>query len=111
MIDTERFLETPAPFYDGVATILPAIDDTLIFFSISLRLANNSFGHKGRMSRMRTFFTGHGLRSLSKTLLQSGQSYYACVISSARFDADSDTCVMQGDYTTEPDIHRTPVLQ
>lgn len=80
IIDMERFLETPAPFYDGVATILPAINDTVIFFSISLRLANNSFGHNNPMSRMRTFFTGHGLKSLSKTLLQSGQSYYGATI-------------------------------
>ncbi|KAF7979785.1 hypothetical protein HWV62_40824 [Athelia sp. TMB] len=57
------FLETPAPFYDGAATIIPAINDTLIFFCISFRLAKNSYGDERSMGRTRTFFTGYGLRS------------------------------------------------
>lgn len=82
MMKTARFAQTPPPFYDGVATVLPAINDTVIYFSISIRLISDSlhdsiYDYKGRL---RAFITGDGLQSLSKTLLQSGQAYYGVTI-------------------------------
>lgn len=64
------------PDYCAVPTLLTAVFDTLVFLAISYRMVfNNAFGNTWRV-RASSFFTGHGLYSMSKALLQSGQIYY-----------------------------------
>jgi hypothetical protein len=63
------------PNMDALAYISTATFDTLMYLSISWRLA--SFATIDRwQDRLRLFITGNGLGWLSKVLLQSGQMYY-----------------------------------
>jgi hypothetical protein len=60
---------------DAWGYIATAVYDTLMYFSISWRLA--SFATVDRwQDRLKSFFTGSGLGWLSKVLLRSGQMYY-----------------------------------
>jgi hypothetical protein len=60
---------------DAWGYIATAVYDTLMYLSISWRLA--SFTPADRwQDRLKSFVTGNGLGSLSKALLQSGQMYY-----------------------------------
>lgn len=60
---------------DAWGYLATAVYDTLMYFSISWRLA--SFATVDRwQDRLKSFFTGSGLGWLSKVLLRSGQMYY-----------------------------------
>ena len=60
---------------DAWGYIATAVYDTLMYLSISWRLA--SFVQANRwQDRLKLFFTGDGFGCLSKALLQSGQMYY-----------------------------------
>lgn len=50
--------------------------DSLIFLTISSKIISQSIDGETWAARMRCFFTGEGLPSLLKGLLQSGQVYY-----------------------------------
>lgn len=53
-----------------------AVYDTLMYLAISWRLAMYPSQAEGWKDRVNTFFTGAGLRGLTKALLRSGQMYY-----------------------------------
>ncbi|KZP20659.1 hypothetical protein FIBSPDRAFT_533166 [Athelia psychrophila] len=51
-------------------------NDTLVFLSISYRMAVNAMTTETWVARSRSFITGEGLYRISKVLLYSGQLYY-----------------------------------
>ena len=60
---------------DAWSYIATAVYDSLMYLSISWRLASLSTAETWK-ARFKSFFTGDGLCWLSKALLQSGQLYY-----------------------------------
>jgi hypothetical protein len=62
-------------YSDAWAYIATAVYDTLMYLSMSWRLASFSTSDTWQ-APFKSFFTGDGLGWLSKVLLQSGQLYY-----------------------------------
>lgn len=60
--------------YVSVASFLPAVFDTLVFFAISYKIVFQSITHSGSSWNM--FFSGKALPALSQAILQGGQQYY-----------------------------------
>jgi hypothetical protein len=54
--------------------------DTLVLVAISVRIVSISIVGDTFGERMRSFFRGHGLPNLSRSLLHGGQLYYVLVI-------------------------------
>ena len=77
---TRRCTEGLSHKYTTVPIILTAVNDTLIFFTISYRLVSISMVSGTWRARAMSFIRGDGLHHLSKALLQSGQVYYLSVI-------------------------------
>jgi hypothetical protein len=83
--NTQRCMITSVAPYGSAPIVLNAINDTLIFIAISVRLVSftstsNSFG-----ARIKSFWLGDGLPALSRSLLQGGQLYYLSVIIFSHF--------------------------
>jgi hypothetical protein len=76
---TRRCTEGVAHSYTFVPIIVTAVNDTLVYVAISYRLATISMVSGTWRARAKSFFTGNGLHSLSKALLESGQVYYLSV--------------------------------
>jgi hypothetical protein len=55
--------------------------DTLVFVAISVRIMSFAYGRGNMRTRAKTFFRGHGLGALSRSLLHGGQLYYLFVAS------------------------------
>jgi hypothetical protein len=68
--------------YAAIPVLIQVVFDTLVFLAISLRLISFSIVGDTFGARMRSFFRGDGLPSLSRSLLYGGQVYYSSVISS-----------------------------
>ena len=64
-----------SPFI-AAATIIPMINDTLIFIAVSWQLSRNSYDPDTLRSSVRTLVFGDYLPVFSKALLQDGQAYY-----------------------------------
>jgi len=62
--------------YVSAATLIPLVNDTLVFLAISWRLMRNAHAENSLGTKFRTLAFGHYLPSLSKALLQDGQAYY-----------------------------------
>jgi hypothetical protein len=62
-----------------VPLFLHSIMDTLAFIAISFRIVSYSLVGDTFSARMRSFFRGSGLPSVSKSILQGGQLYYLFV--------------------------------
>ena len=60
----------------AVATIIPLINDTLVFLAISWRLYHNPYDPYTFEGGVRCLIFGDYLPVFSKTLLQDGQAYY-----------------------------------
>ena len=67
-----------SPFI-AAATIIPLINDTLVFIAITWRLSLNSYDPYTMRSGIRTLIFGDYLPVFSKVLLQDGQAYYMLV--------------------------------
>jgi chromate transport protein ChrA len=69
------FNATISPFI-AAATIIPLINDTLIFIATTWRLSRNSYDSTTIRSGVRTLVFGDYLPVFSKVLLHDGQAYY-----------------------------------
>ncbi|KAF7336013.1 hypothetical protein MSAN_02315000 [Mycena sanguinolenta] len=68
------------PGYVEVATIMPLVNDTAIFFAINYRILAHILVADSLMARIRVFFGGKGLSALSQALLQGGQHFYLIAV-------------------------------
>jgi hypothetical protein len=66
--------------YGAIPSVINFTLDTLVFFAISFRIISCSIENHSFQALLRSFFRGDGLFSLSRSLLQSGQLYYWCVM-------------------------------
>ena len=73
---TKRCILTTLRSFVSVPIVMNAANDTFIFLAISYKII--SYGVIGESFRARagSFFRADGLPTLSKNLLQSGQTYY-----------------------------------
>jgi hypothetical protein len=77
---TQRCIVTSVAPHASAPIVLNAILDTLIFIAISIRLVSFSFVNDGTFgARMKSFWRGDGLPTLSRSLLQGGQLYFLFV--------------------------------
>ena len=65
----------------AASTIIPLINDTLVFLAISWRLSRNSYYPDTLESGIRLLIFGDYLPVFSKALLQDGQAYYLLALS------------------------------
>ncbi|KAF8160223.1 hypothetical protein K438DRAFT_1860027 [Mycena galopus ATCC 62051] len=70
---TRYCIVSEVPSYSGAVGMVPAVFDTAVFIAISYKLVGNAYIET---ERVRAFFTGAYLPSLSKSLLVDGQVYY-----------------------------------
>jgi len=73
---TRYCIVTHFEHYGSMPNLLHSIYDTLVFIAISLRIVSYSIVGDTFGARMRSFFRGAGLPSLSRSVLQGGQLYY-----------------------------------
>jgi tetrahydromethanopterin S-methyltransferase subunit C len=76
---TQRCITTKLEHFGALPVFLNSFMDTLIFVAISFRIISYSLVGDTFNARMRSFFRGAGLPSLSKSILQGGQLYYLFV--------------------------------
>ncbi|KAJ3489007.1 hypothetical protein NLJ89_g11566 [Agrocybe chaxingu] len=62
--------------YVAAAAIIPLVNDTLVFFAISVRLMTNTHVEYNLRNGIKTLVSGDYLPAFSKTLFQDGQIYY-----------------------------------
>ena len=60
----------------AASTIIPLINDTLVFLAITWRLTRNSYDDHTLRSGIRILIFGDYLPVFSKVLLKDGQAYY-----------------------------------
>ncbi|KAJ6454631.1 hypothetical protein C8R45DRAFT_915116 [Mycena sanguinolenta] len=77
---TTQCIITVVPAYVEVAAIMPVFNDTAIFLAISYRILAHILVADSSMARLRVFFGGRGLSTLSRALLQSGQHFYLIAV-------------------------------
>ncbi|KAJ6465750.1 hypothetical protein C8R45DRAFT_1173373 [Mycena sanguinolenta] len=77
---TMQCIVTALPSDIEVAVIMPLINDTVIFLSISYRILAHTIVADSLLARLRVFFGGTGLSTLSQALLRSGQHFYLIVV-------------------------------
>ena len=73
---TNRCINTAVKSFGFAPIVLNAVNDTLVFVAISLRIVSYTTIGDSWKVRVRSFFVADGLPRLSKALLQSGQLYY-----------------------------------
>lgn len=66
--------------YTAAVTIVPLINDTLVFISITWRLCSNSYAGSTFKDGFNLVVFGDYLPRFSKALLQDGQAYYLLVL-------------------------------
>jgi hypothetical protein len=76
---TQRCITTKTEHFVVAPVLLHSIMDTLVFIAISFRIVSYSLVGDTFSARMRSFFRGSGLPSVSKSILQGGQLYYLFV--------------------------------
>lgn len=74
-LKTDSYCDAWSPI-SGMSIIAGLTNDTLVFLSISYRMAVNAMTTETWVARSRSFITGEGLYRISKVLLYSGQLYY-----------------------------------
>ncbi|KAF8810307.1 hypothetical protein BYT27DRAFT_7092581 [Phlegmacium glaucopus] len=84
--------------FSAVATIVPLINDTLVFLAIAWRLFCNSYAPCTLRNGVRIFIFGDYLPAFSKALLQDGQAYYLTTVTVSLV-----TVIMLFDYSV-PEI-------
>ena len=87
-----------------ITTIIPVINDTLVFLAISWRLYSNSYARPTLRNGLQVLIFGHYLPRFSKAMLQDGQAYYLLVLLSAT----SNLCLVLSQLTGRS-LHRTTV--
>jgi hypothetical protein len=76
---TQWCMITSVAPYASAPIVLNAVNDTLIFIAISVRLVSFSSASDSFGARMKSFWLGDGLPGLSRALLRGGQVYYLFV--------------------------------
>jgi hypothetical protein len=66
--------------FAAVSSIIPLINDTLVFLAISWRLSRNAYPLESGIG-VRVFIFGEYLPLFSKVLLRDGQAYYLSALS------------------------------
>ncbi|TCD71616.1 hypothetical protein EIP91_007363 [Steccherinum ochraceum] len=61
--------------YGSAGIVTSAINDTLVFLAITIKLILNTPA-KNSSERMRTLFSGKGMGNISRAVMQGGQQYY-----------------------------------
>ncbi|KAJ6454687.1 hypothetical protein C8R45DRAFT_755925, partial [Mycena sanguinolenta] len=77
---TKQCITTAVPANIEVAAIMPLIYETTIFLAINYRILAHMLVADSCMARLRVFFGGKGLSTLSRALLQSGQHFYLVAV-------------------------------
>jgi len=77
---TQRCIDTAVRSYASTPIVLNAINDTLIFIAISLRIVAFTVAGDTWGAHIRSFVSGDGLPRMSRALLQGGQLYYFATI-------------------------------
>ncbi|KAF7335962.1 hypothetical protein MSAN_02309600 [Mycena sanguinolenta] len=77
---TEQCIATVVPANVDVAAIVPLINDTAVFLAINYRILVHNIVVDSSMGRLQAFFSGKGLSTLSRALLQSGQHFYLIAV-------------------------------
>ncbi|KAF7335931.1 hypothetical protein MSAN_02306400 [Mycena sanguinolenta] len=77
---TKLCIPTAVPANTEVSVIVPLINDTAIFLAINYRILVHTIVGHSFMARLRAFFGGTGLSTLSQALLQSGQHFYLIAV-------------------------------
>ncbi|CAA7269174.1 unnamed protein product [Cyclocybe aegerita] len=84
---TKYCLQVDVKPYVGAATIVPLVNDTLVFLATSWKLMENAYvaaypltGTKGLGFRVKAFFRGDYLPAFSRGLLHDGQVYYLTTV-------------------------------
>ncbi|KAF7334216.1 hypothetical protein MSAN_02382900 [Mycena sanguinolenta] len=77
---TMQCTTTAVPANTKVSMIVPLINDTVIFFAINYRILAHTIVADSSMARLRVFFGGNGLSTLSRALLESGQHFYLVAV-------------------------------
>lgn len=77
--DTKYCLNSKVESYVGAASIIPLVNDTLVFLTITYRLVTNSHMEYTLKDGFRTLVFGDYLPAFSRALLQDGQRYYLSV--------------------------------
>lgn len=78
---TKNCIDIAIESYSSAGFVAAAVNDTLVFIAISYRLVVSS-GAGTSSERLKSFFRGHYMGQLTRVLLQTGQLYYLCVLSS-----------------------------
>ena len=65
----------------AAATIIPLVNDTLVFLAITGRIYCNSYAGRTLQVGVRILLFGDYLPAFSKAILQDGQAYYLLVLS------------------------------
>ena len=71
--------------YAAATTIIPLINDTLVFLAITWRLSRNSYKPYTLKSGIRLLIFGDYLPVFSKALLRDGQAYYLLALLGSMF--------------------------
>ncbi|KAF7373758.1 hypothetical protein MSAN_00587300 [Mycena sanguinolenta] len=77
---TAQCVTTAVPAGTEVAAIMSLINDTAIFFAINYRILAHTIVADSLPARLRVFFGGSGLSTLSQALLRSGQHFYLIAV-------------------------------
>ncbi|KAJ6455223.1 hypothetical protein C8R45DRAFT_1188615 [Mycena sanguinolenta] len=77
---TKQCITTTVPANIEVPVIMPLIYDTAVFLAISYRILAHTIVADSSMARLRIFFGGKGISTLSRALLQSGQHFYLVAV-------------------------------
>ncbi|KAF7336004.1 hypothetical protein MSAN_02314100 [Mycena sanguinolenta] len=77
---TKQCIDMVVPAYTEVTGIMPLINDTAIFLAINYRILAHTIVADSAMARLRVFFGGTGLSTLSRALLESGQHFYLIAV-------------------------------
>ncbi|KAJ6493077.1 hypothetical protein C8R45DRAFT_988872, partial [Mycena sanguinolenta] len=73
---TLQCIDTIVPAYTVIIAIMPLIYDTAIFLAITYRILAHTIVADSLIARLRVFFGGVGLSTVSQALLRSGQHFY-----------------------------------
>lgn len=78
VVGTQQCTNLDTKFF-ALQSISSFVNDSLIFIAISYRLAANAATERTWRSWFQSIVKGKGLYHLSRSLMHSGQAYYACV--------------------------------
>ncbi|KAF8808739.1 hypothetical protein BYT27DRAFT_7096258 [Phlegmacium glaucopus] len=77
---TQYCISSEVKPFAAAASVIPLINDTLVFLAMSWRLCRNSYACRTFRHDFRIFFFGDYLPVFSKAMLQDGQAYYLTTV-------------------------------